>query len=176
MLSKRSKDKLKSSSMKMKFIIAICILYCGYTKAQTLSPEVFASSCDYYISAGASLSWTLGEDLSETYVQSFAILTQGFQQPENEMVSVEEMEKDILINIFPNPTKDKVNIIINGIVFEKVNIDVFDIHGRLLIQKVFSTAEVYTDVDLNKYALGTFFIRITNEKDELLKSSIIIKI
>lgn len=49
--------------------------------AQSTSPEVIASSGDYYESANASLSWTMGELATETYSSGVNTLTQGFQQP-----------------------------------------------------------------------------------------------
>ena len=68
--------------MKKLNIITIALLLSLTVAAQSLSPEVIASSGDYYENANASLSWTLGEIATETYSYGNNILTQGFQQPE----------------------------------------------------------------------------------------------
>jgi len=67
--------------MKKFSIIIIGGLLSFAVAAQSLSPEVIASSGDYYENANASLSWTLGEIATETYSGGSNILTQGFQQP-----------------------------------------------------------------------------------------------
>jgi len=55
-------------------------IICG-AKGQSLSPTVIATSGNYSTGAGVSLSWTLGEIVSETLINGAYILTQGFQQP-----------------------------------------------------------------------------------------------
>ncbi|RLD52070.1 MAG: hypothetical protein DRJ05_17775, partial [Bacteroidetes bacterium] len=67
--------------MKKFSIILIGVLLSIVVTAQSISPEVIASSGDYYENANASLSWTLGEIATETYSAGGTILTQGFQQP-----------------------------------------------------------------------------------------------
>jgi len=49
--------------------------------AQSVSPEVIATSGDYYENANISISWSLGEVVTETFTGASIILTQGFQQP-----------------------------------------------------------------------------------------------
>jgi hypothetical protein len=78
--------------MKKFSIIIIGGLLSFAVAAQSLSPEVIASSGDYYENANASLSWTLGEIATETYSAGGSILTQGFQQP----IGVTVKEVDIL--------------------------------------------------------------------------------
>ncbi len=48
---------------------------------QSLSPEVISTSGDYFENTNASLSWTLGETVTETFANGNIFLTQGFQQP-----------------------------------------------------------------------------------------------
>lgn len=50
-------------------------------KAQTLSPQVIASSGGYQTNATASLSFTIGEANTKTLQSATTMLTQGFQQP-----------------------------------------------------------------------------------------------
>ena len=63
--------------------------------AQSVSPEVIASSGDYYKNENISLSWTLGEIATETYSNGSVILTQGFQQPVS--VSITGIDLDLLV-------------------------------------------------------------------------------
>ena len=68
--------------MKKLNIITIAWLLSFTLAAQSLSPEVIASSGEYFESANNSISFTLGEIATETYSNGNNILTQGFQQPE----------------------------------------------------------------------------------------------
>jgi hypothetical protein len=75
------------------FLSLVLLIQC--ISAQTLSPVVLASSGNYFESADASLSWTLGEIATETYSSGSVILTQGFQQPIG--VSVTGINVDVLV-------------------------------------------------------------------------------
>ena len=81
----------------MKKIIALSIMavmmYSLYS--QTLSPQVIASSGGYFEGTNASLSWTLGEPVTQTFASGNIILTQGFQQPIT--VSVTGINVDVLV-------------------------------------------------------------------------------
>ncbi len=81
----------------MKYSITLFfIALLSYTiVAQTTSPEVVASSGDYYLNANGSLSWTLGELSTATYSSANNMLTQGFQQPVS--VTITGINLDLLV-------------------------------------------------------------------------------
>ena len=162
--------------MKIRLLILFCLLFFGFAQSQTLTPEVFAVSGDYFQQTNSSLSWTIGEEISETFANTSSILTQGFQQPEPSPLSVDQIDDEFYCNIFPNPTKDMINISIKSNVIQKLNIKLMDIYGRLYYDKNFETSELTEQIELKKYRTGTFFIRISDENDKVLKSVVIIKI
>jgi hypothetical protein len=59
----------------------ICLAMFKRINAQTLSPQVIASAGGYQSNASASLSFTIGETVIQTFTSPNNILTQGFQQP-----------------------------------------------------------------------------------------------
>ena len=61
--------------------ILITTMGMGILIAQSIERDVVASSGDYFEGVDISLSWTLGEIATETYIAGNNILTQGFQQP-----------------------------------------------------------------------------------------------
>ncbi|MBK8683873.1 MAG: hypothetical protein IPN26_02195 [Bacteroidetes bacterium] len=68
----------------MKKLLFFCIslqLMNHHLKAQSLSPQVIASSGGYQSNAAGSLSFTIGETNTQTLSSANHILTQGFQQP-----------------------------------------------------------------------------------------------
>lgn len=65
-----------------RYFILISIIGCFLNiSGQTLTPEVISSSGGYFENTNASLSWTLGETVTETFSGTNVILTQGFHQP-----------------------------------------------------------------------------------------------
>ena len=70
---------------KIKTIIAIIGILAhfqiGTSNAQSLSPQVIASSGGYQTSPAGSLSFTIGETNTQTLSSATHMLTQGFQQP-----------------------------------------------------------------------------------------------
>jgi hypothetical protein len=105
---------------KIIFIVCIlCILVTtGYQiSAQSLSPQVVASSGGYYTNTSGSLSFTVGETNIQTLSSPNHLLTQGFQQPlEINLLNVKAflegyyvgagMMNDVLYNqgVYPNPS------------------------------------------------------------------------
>ena len=70
---------MKKKTTLVILLFAFCIVH--YSLAQTLSPKAMPSSGGYFVAAGNSLSWTLGEPFYTTLQNGNSMLTQGFQQP-----------------------------------------------------------------------------------------------
>jgi hypothetical protein len=89
------------------------ILAFGWTEAQSLAPTVIASTGAYSVNGNYSLSYTVGE---MTMVQTFTssnganILTQGFQQPNDSLITgllnITPDEYGSFV-IYPNPAVDQ---------------------------------------------------------------------
>lgn len=56
-------------------------LLSGYLYSQSVSPQVVATTGDYFEGTIVSISWTIVEAITESFTSENAILTQGFQQP-----------------------------------------------------------------------------------------------
>ena len=71
--------------------------------------------------------------------------------------------------VYPNPTSDLVNVqlTINNEQLEGIEIQVFDVYGRLL--KVVKMADARgaslqtTQIDLSRYAKGVYFVKAVSE-------------
>lgn len=81
--------------MKNIIISMITLLVPILINAQSVSPEVISSSGDYFVGANGSLSWTLGEIATETFISGNIILTQGFQQPIT--IAIAGIDLDVLV-------------------------------------------------------------------------------
>ena len=70
---------------KIKIVVALISIFngvCLRTSAQSLKPTVTASCGGYFTGGGKTLSWTMGETITQTLQAGNSKLTQGFQQPD----------------------------------------------------------------------------------------------
>ncbi|WP_191860786.1 HYR domain-containing protein, partial [Hanstruepera ponticola] len=68
-------------------IIIIITLFTGISFGQTISRDVSPASGGVYSNSSGSLSWTLGETMTQTFQVGNTMLTQGFQQPESQLAT-----------------------------------------------------------------------------------------
>jgi len=73
--------------MKRLLIIPLLAAY-PCLHGQSLTPQVIASSGGYFTNGSGSLSWTIGETITETFTAGSSQLTQGFQQPDVVKVNI----------------------------------------------------------------------------------------
>jgi hypothetical protein len=140
------------------------------TYSQSLAPEVIASSGDYFTSADVKLNWTLGEMVTETFI-SGNILTQGFQQSDYLIVSIAETEENKQISVYPNPFSDRITI--NTGDFTGLKLQVFDLQGKILIEKTIEKSN--KQIDFSAFGQGFYLIKVS-DKSTLLKTFKIQKI
>ncbi|MBA3899779.1 MAG: gliding motility-associated C-terminal domain-containing protein [Bacteroidetes bacterium] len=88
--------------MKNLFLVLILIVSAITGRAQSLAPTVIATSGDYFESPSLSVSWTIGELMSETYTSTDHFLTQGFHQPSPRIPFVNEECREFFTGFSPN--------------------------------------------------------------------------
>lgn len=153
----------------MKKFTLLTLLMFGtiFLKAQTTVLEVVAPAGSYFWNqtAGISLSWTLGEPVTATFINESAgiMLTQGFQQgnllgttvPENPVGSFS-------IQMYPNPAKSETNIKVSLPAIARVNVIVFDITGRVVKMAAFEPSATEHTYSLNVSSLkaGIYLVRV----------------
>ncbi len=148
--------------------------------AQSLTPMVISSSGGYYSSVAGSLSSTVAEmTMVQTFTSMGNFLTQGFQQPQDWFISVNEVQQtDGNISIYPNPSSGKFSLTVNSTENGLAQIHLYDILG----QKTFSrqmdivTGSNTEDIDIRAYSMGMYFLEYLYTGDNGKKESKVIKI
>ena len=166
----------------MKKIISICVIILNLClprflggnlcSAQSVEPEVNATSGGHYTGTNAQLSWTIGEPVIETVSNTNNIITQGFHQANYDITSIKENpDLGFNISVFPNPVSNTLQISISGNVNNSnLKIELIDITGKILINEKVAGTTGNHQLNLNEYAPGSYFLRITNEKEQLINS------
>lgn len=119
--------------------------------------EVISSSGDYFVNSNGSISWTMGETITETFTDGTNILTQGFQQSRLSASSVFELEDmGITVKISPNPTQDIINLYIDNI--EGINYQLYDFNGKIIKQAVVNSCN--TRIFFSEFSSAAYFLKI----------------
>jgi len=128
---------------------------------ESKAQEVIASGGDYFENSSVSISWTLGEPVTETITDGTNILTQGFQQSKlttTEIFNINTEKFDI--NLFPNPTLNIINIQTSD--FENLTYNISDTNGKLL--KEGKLISENTEIFVNKLPAAVYFFTIFENK------------
>jgi len=149
-----------------------CGIFPLIVSSQTLSPTVISSSGGFTSNSSGMLSFTVAEmTMVQTFTQSSNILTQGFQQPEDMSVGINEpvVETGNTL-IYPNPTSGQFTLNYYNYDNSQTSIYLYNTLGQIVLSKAVSqTAGLNTQkFDITTYSEGMYFLELTatNSKGE----------
>jgi len=144
--------------MKNLLFFSLSILFISFgTNAQ----QVISSGGEYFENSTVSISWTLGEPVTETISNGTNILTQGFQQTKlsaSEIFTLNSEEYNI--SLFPNPTLNIVNLKIS--VFNNLTYNISEVNGRLLKERKIISEN--TEISFAKLPAAVYLLKVFNNK------------
>ena len=155
--------------------IILCILLISSIETalcQSISRDVNASAGEYFINNNSSLSWTIGDILSETFVSDNNVLTQGFQQSLFYVYGIDENVDSLFnVNIYPNPTRDILNIKIKSEIVTRLSYKLFDVHGNCLFDKEMNgDKDYYEKINFSNYRNSMYLLKIYSSTGKYTKS------
>ena len=145
-------------------IICFCFSFM-YGRAQTISPSVISSTGGAISDSATVLNWTLGETVIQNIQSGNNYLSQGFHQPYYTIITaVENTTSFFDVKVFPNPSADILNIIINSDTELPFELFLTDINGKVLFKKKENTGAKQHSFtyDTSNLATALYFIKITN--------------
>lgn len=154
--------------MKKYLLYIFATAFIASTQAQTLSPTVIASAGNYASSGGVSLSYTVGELAA---VQTFSntpaniILTQGFQQPNDILNGLLDIEKgtDGSFSVYPIPAQATLWFGYEFTESGKVEVSMFDIIGQKMnysLNENYDSGKLIHSFDCTSYASGNYILSV----------------
>lgn len=98
--------------MKQLMTVLLSLLFFEVSLSAQVAPErsVIASSGGQSSSGSLSLSWTLGEPMTETYNTSGLTVSQGFQQEALTTTGTHDASLLYEVTVFPNPTSQMLYV------------------------------------------------------------------
>jgi len=137
-------------------------------KHLALGQEIVSSSGEFFISTNGSLSWTLGEPISESLVNTNT-LTQGFQQDYENILMLHSLEALILPIVYPNPFTDHLQVQTNDFdTWKNGKIILTDNIGRIIYSEGFSHS-----IELRDLPSGAYHLQLQKQTGEVLSYKLI---
>lgn len=143
----------------------------------TLNQSVISNSGETFESNNYIVNFTIGEVVTETLDNNDKILSQGFHQPNEEMVTSVKVLKGFgeEIRLYPNPTSNEIKLEFHLPQSEKVEISFFEITGKQLKAEIHTAFSELIHYDIRDYSSGQYLLVITSLDKEKQQSYKIIK-
>lgn len=77
------------------------------------------------------------------------------------------------VEIFPNPTNNSIYINIEGLTSSDVNVEIYDITGKLVFFQIFESSKF--NCNINNLTNGTYVLKVTDSNKNIIKTCEIIK-
>jgi hypothetical protein len=124
---------IKLNRNRIKCILLVLMIIMHLTgNSQSISSSVVSCAGGYYSGVNGNLSFTVAEmTMVQPFISSTCLLLQGFQQPQDNSVGIEELMGRNL-QMFPNPVSNILFLKYYGAENLTVTISIYDITGKLL--------------------------------------------
>ena len=135
--------------------------------SQVIHHESFSSNGGVnQLSNGFKVNHTFGQQSVIGNFSSGAFkISQGFQQSMwARKISEQQLNPEILMSLYPNPVEDELNFVFSQGDLGDISIKVFDISGRLILNKSFNPIGNRLKVDLQKLSIGPHLVQLSNSK------------
>lgn len=153
-----------------KITVIIFILYSLFPFAQS---NITVSGKDIMGSNG-SISYSIGQIDFINYQSNDNIITQGVQQPfEIFVLDTKEWNSLIDVQVFPNPTSEGIELIINSNHPESFSFILFDIKGKQVKSNVLQSSRNY--ISLNELSQSVYLLTLLSNDSTYKKTFKIIK-
>lgn len=124
--------------------------------------------------SGGSIAYSIGQVVYTTNSGTTGSVAQGVQQAYIiSIVGIKEVTSGISLSAFPNPTSGNLTLQIHNYNNEKMQYQVYDMHGRLINMGQIISAQTLLDTD--SLPVATYFIHVVNGENTKVESFKIIK-
>lgn len=144
-------------------LLFIFLVYTPPLKSQDISRSVIGSNGSFYNNLiFGDLHFTLGEVAVSRLTTDEIELGEGFHRSYYELIvdTKEVFPLDWEVNVFPNPTSDRIQIKLSDI--SQANAQLFNNLGQLMIETNFQSST--EEIDLNNLPAGTYWLHLKDDE------------
>ncbi|MEY3438336.1 MAG: Secretion system C-terminal sorting domain [Bacteroidota bacterium] len=144
----------------MNLRVILLVLLCPFSVTISSAQELISADGNFSVNTQGSLSWSVGEIITETQIASGNQLTQGFQQNYEDFLNVEQLLQYSEILLYPNPFSTSVTVQ-NSSQFEDIHLTIFDTQQKIILEHTieFSLICQKTTFDLSYLPAGMYFFK-----------------
>ena len=155
----------------MKKIISLFIFGC--TIASIQAQQTTATAGGDASGSGGSFSYSIGQVVYIYNYGSDLIVAQGVQQPYeiSTILGSDNYQINLMMQTYPNPTKDYLILNISTIDFSILNFQLYDISGRLIVTKNISGS--LETIDMGYLPNSHYLLMVKNNNKEIKTFKII---
>ncbi|MBL7953231.1 MAG: T9SS type A sorting domain-containing protein [Flavobacteriales bacterium] len=133
-----------------------------------MAQQVVSGGGGHHANATDIISYNIGEPVIATVSASGTTLTQGFNQPWADITTlVNDIEEAVTINVYPNPVRHTLHIDASSAT-QAQHYFLHDAAGRLVTEGRIGSS--ITELDMQPYASGDYFLRVLSDDNATLKS------
>ncbi len=145
-------------SLLYRFLIPLFMAMPALLMAQQITPDIVSSAGGTFTNGAITLTFSIGEPVTETFSEGNITLTQGFLQGLSGKIGIKEnSSKEQQFTLYPNPVSEKLYLR-NSKTASQGIYEIKDLQGKTLCRGTITG--VLSDVPVNIYAPGLYLISI----------------
>ncbi|OGS77098.1 MAG: hypothetical protein A3G95_03275 [Flavobacteria bacterium RIFCSPLOWO2_12_FULL_31_7] len=158
--------------MKFKKLIVTTFLF---ALAQVNAQEAVVTSGGNASGTNGNISYSAGQTVYNTNTGTNGSVAQGVQQAFEiqTVLGAENFNINLQLAIYPNPTTNWLTLEIKNYNFEKLNYQIFDINGKMIVQSKIS-AET-TTISMENLSTNIYLLKVLDNNKEVKTFKIIKK-
>ena len=154
----------------MRILLTLTFLFPIFSFSQALQQEVVGSAGESWQGSTHIVGWTVGEISIEYFSGASHTVGQGYWNTchsTNCWISVEELDKNYGLRMYPNPTTDLVFLeFTNDLLNTEVSIQITNTVGDVVLQKKLNASNAIS-IDISSLAAGTYIVIFSSEENVL---------
>ncbi|MEI6348446.1 MAG: T9SS type A sorting domain-containing protein [Bacteroidota bacterium] len=158
----------KEKRRKAKIIGVATLLVIALSLSTASGQNATPASGGNVTGSGGSVSYSVGQVVYTTNVGTTGSVAQGVQQPYEISIVIgleEAKEINLMVSVYPNPTKEFLNLKVENYNVENLSYQLFDIQGRLLESKKIESKE--TSIVTSNLVPATYFLKVIESNREI---------
>jgi hypothetical protein len=147
--------------MKILPLILFSFFLITSSTAQVQDLKIMASAGTSFQTGNFQLDWTLGESVILTFDNPPVVLTNGFHQPNYDLISALDLPTWTgHCEVFPNPCSDVLNIRLEFPTSENGFLELLDLSGKCFWHESFSGIAISKEYAFSSFPSGKYIVNL----------------